>query len=76
MLQLLAAGCANKVVASTLDIALGTVKVHVKSILAKLEAKSRTQAAAVANCRGLLQWEDEVPFPDPVLLHAPEGPAA
>jgi DNA-binding NarL/FixJ family response regulator len=74
VLQLLAAGCANKVVASTLDIALGTVKVHVKSILAKLEAKSRTQAAAVAHRRGLLQREDEVP--DPVLLHAAERPAA
>ena len=58
VLRLVAAGCANKVVANRLDIALGTVKVHVKSILDKLGARTRTEAAAVAQRRGLLGHED------------------
>jgi len=54
VLELLAQGCCNKTIASALDIALGTVKAHVRAILAKLKASSRTEAASVAAARGLL----------------------
>jgi Bacterial regulatory proteins, luxR family len=37
----------------------GTVKAHVKSILAKLNAASRTEAIAIAHRRGLLPYESE-----------------
>jgi DNA-binding CsgD family transcriptional regulator len=54
VLELLAQGCCNKTIANALDIALGTVKAHVRAILAKLKASSRTEAASVAAARGLL----------------------
>ena len=58
VLRLVVAGCANKIVARELDIALGTVKVHVKSIMTKLGARTRTEAAAVAQRRGLIGREE------------------
>lgn len=54
ILWLIASDMSNKVVASELDIALGTVKAHVKAILDKLGARSRTQAIVIAAQRGLL----------------------
>jgi DNA-binding NarL/FixJ family response regulator len=54
VLHLLADGHCNKAVARQLDIALGTVKAHVKAILAKLEVTSRTQAVSIATQRGLV----------------------
>jgi len=45
ILQLLAEGAANKLIAQRLSITEATVKVHVKSILRKIRAKNRTQAA-------------------------------
>lgn len=54
VLRFVVAGDANKVIARKLNIALGTVKVHVRSIISKLAAKTRTEAAAVARRRGLL----------------------
>ncbi len=54
ILQLLASGLSNKLVASALNIALGTVKAHTKAILDKLGARSRTQATVIAAQRGLL----------------------
>jgi DNA-binding NarL/FixJ family response regulator len=59
VLRLLVAGCSNKGIALDLDIALGTVKAHVKAILGKLEAKTRTEAAAVAQRRGLFARDAE-----------------
>lgn len=55
ILTLLAAGDPNKAIARKLDITEGTVKTHVKSVLAKLGATSRTEAAAVAARRGLIE---------------------
>jgi DNA-binding NarL/FixJ family response regulator len=55
VLQLVATGCANKVIAARLQIGVGTVKTHMRSVLDKLDAESRTEAAAVAHRRGLLQ---------------------
>lgn len=53
VLRCVVAGDANKIVAKKLNIALGTVKVHVGSIMSKLGARTRTEAAAVARRRGL-----------------------
>lgn len=55
VLALLVAGWGNKAIASQLDIALGTVKAHVKAILEKLNVGSRLQAAMVAEQRGMLR---------------------
>jgi len=54
ILRWLASGSSNKVIASELNIALGTVKAHVKAILDKLGARSRTQATVIAAQRGML----------------------
>ncbi|GGP24399.1 LuxR C-terminal-related transcriptional regulator [Silvimonas amylolytica] len=54
VLTLLASGNCNKEIASSLGISVGTTKTHVAAILDKLQADSRTQAAAIARDRGLL----------------------
>ena len=54
ILRLIASGMSNKLIASELNIALGTVKAHAKSVLDKLGARSRTQATVMAAQRGLL----------------------
>jgi DNA-binding NarL/FixJ family response regulator len=54
VLHLVASGCCNKSIAKELDITVDTVKSHVKSILAKLRAESRTHAVAIANERGII----------------------
>ncbi|MGD9710327.1 MAG: two-component system response regulator NarL [Halothiobacillaceae bacterium] len=53
ILQKIAEGLSNKQIGRELDIAEGTVKVHVKHILRKLELRSRVEAAvwAVDNLR-------------------------
>jgi DNA-binding NarL/FixJ family response regulator len=45
ILRRLMEGESNKVIARKLDIAEATIKVHIKSILRKVQAKNRTQAA-------------------------------
>ena len=54
VLQQLAQGRSNKDIARRLSITEGTAKTHVKSILTKLDAISRTEAVAVAHKRGLI----------------------
>jgi DNA-binding NarL/FixJ family response regulator len=54
VLRLLAHGLANKQIARDLGIAEKTVKTHVSSILGKLGAQSRTQAALYAGRVGLV----------------------
>ncbi|MGN6826623.1 response regulator transcription factor [Paucibacter sp. M5-1] len=54
VLLLLGEGLDNKSIALRLDIALGTVKSHVKAVLDKLDASSRTHALAAALQRGLI----------------------
>ena len=54
VLRLLARGQCNKTIARQLGIAVGTVKTHVKGILAKLEASSRTEAASIAAEKGIV----------------------
>ena len=47
-------GLSNKEIARKLTLTEGTVTIHVKAILAKLNATSRTEASAIAHRRGLL----------------------
>ncbi|MEM7505059.1 MAG: LuxR C-terminal-related transcriptional regulator, partial [Pseudomonadota bacterium] len=54
----LAAGQSNKVIARELGISDGTVKLHVKSILRKLEVHSRVQAAVIAVEAGICKHDD------------------
>lgn len=55
ILCLLADGQSNKVIARNLGISDGTVKLHVKAILRKLEVHSRVEAAVIAVEQGLKQ---------------------
>jgi DNA-binding NarL/FixJ family response regulator len=77
-------GMSNKAIASKLTVAVGTVKTHVKSVLEKLDASSRTEAVSIAQRRGILRDDDDGAsrtlrrfshFGRPLLseLHAPSG---
>lgn len=57
ILHLVAGGLSNMEIATTLHIAEGTVKTHIKSILAKLEARDRSQAMVIGMKRGLVRPE-------------------
>jgi two-component system nitrate/nitrite response regulator NarL len=48
ILGLLAEGLSNKLIARQLGISDGTVKLHVKAILRKLNVHSRVEAAVIA----------------------------
>jgi DNA-binding NarL/FixJ family response regulator len=54
VLQLLAEGLPNKVIAARLDISEHTVKFHINSIMGKLGAQSRTDAVMRATRSGLI----------------------
>ena len=54
VLQLIAEGNANKIVADRLEITEDTVKAHVRSILSKLGANDRTHAVTIALKRGII----------------------
>ena len=54
ILALVATGLSNRRIARSLFISERTVKFHVSSILAKLEARNRTHAVAIGRERGLL----------------------
>ena len=55
VLQRVAAGGANKIVAGELNISEETVKAHMRSILAKLSANDRTHAVMIALKRGIIE---------------------
>jgi DNA-binding NarL/FixJ family response regulator len=55
ILKLIAAGNANKQIASQLSITEETVKGRVKSILSKLNANDRTHAATIGLKRGIIE---------------------
>jgi DNA-binding NarL/FixJ family response regulator len=50
----LSAGKSNKIIARDAGIGIGTVKYHINNILSKLNVSCRTEAASVAQKRGLL----------------------
>jgi DNA-binding NarL/FixJ family response regulator len=53
VLHLLASGRSNKAIGNELGLAVGTIKAHVKAILVKLGARSRTEAISICHRRGL-----------------------
>ena len=55
ILALLAAGKSNQEIAELLYISAGTVRVHVHTILQKLDVRDRTQAAVLALQKGLIE---------------------
>jgi DNA-binding NarL/FixJ family response regulator len=54
---MVAKGLGNKEIASALNIAEVTVKLHVSHVLEKLSVKDRTQAATVALQRGIISLD-------------------
>jgi LuxR family maltose regulon positive regulatory protein len=54
VLQLMAKGLSNPVIASRLYLSLNTVKVHTRNIYGKLGVHSRTQAIAKARALAIL----------------------
>ena len=65
VLRLVAAGKSNKEIGSSLDVAEGTVKVHVNHILGKLGVTGRVEAILVAVQRGIVHLADSRPAADP-----------
>ncbi len=55
VLELLRLGITNKEIAEALKVAPGTIKTHVREVLDKLGAMSRTEAVTIALHRGLLK---------------------
>ncbi|VTU16412.1 LuxR C-terminal-related transcriptional regulator [Variovorax sp. RA8] len=55
VLDLLSLGRCNKSIANELDVAVGTVKTHVRAIMCKLDAPSRMAAILEANRLGLIR---------------------
>jgi DNA-binding NarL/FixJ family response regulator len=66
VLSLVVEGLSNKAVARHLRISVGTVKAHVRSIFGKLGAKTRTQAAAEAQRRGLVEVTESAGLAYPI----------
>jgi DNA-binding CsgD family transcriptional regulator len=54
VLELVAAGLGNKAIARALGLSINTVKYHLASIFAKLDARTRTEAVSAAARRGEL----------------------
>jgi len=59
ILALIADGKSNQEIASVLYISPGTVRVHVHTILQKLEVRDRTQAAILAVQKGLIPQKSD-----------------
>ena len=58
VIRLVAQGKSNRQIADELAITVGTVRVHVSSILSKLHLASRTQATLYALREGLASLDD------------------
>ncbi|WP_425258797.1 DNA-binding response regulator [Rubrivivax sp. RP6-9] len=54
VLRMVAEGASNKLAARRLAISVGTVKAHLKNVLDKLDAATRTEASIIARQRGIL----------------------
>lgn len=61
ILQFVAQGATNKQIAESLFVSENTVKTHMRNIMEKLHIANRSQAAAYAVRRGLIQLDDEEP---------------
>jgi len=58
VLQLVAQGATNKEIADSLFISENTVKTHLRNMMEKLHLANRSQAAAYAIKRGLVQYQE------------------
>jgi len=65
ILRLLVTGASNKLIAIRLGIAEATVKVHLKTLLRKIDASNRTQAAIWALNNGFTETPANGPAPGP-----------
>jgi DNA-binding NarL/FixJ family response regulator len=65
VLRQVAKGRSNKEIAGTLDLAAGTVKIHIEHILQKLVASNRAEATTRAFELGILELDDD-PAPSPM----------
>jgi DNA-binding NarL/FixJ family response regulator len=74
VLRQIALGLSNKRIASELSRSVGTVKTHVKAILAKLGASSRTHAVALARRYGITPEEDDG-ISRPAMINASPRPS-
>ena len=54
VLRLLGNGDSNKIIAATLGITLDTTKKHVRNVIDKMQARSRTHAAIIAAQAGIV----------------------
>ncbi len=61
VLQLVAQGATNKEIAGALFISENTVKTHLRSIMETLHLANRSQAAAYAVKKGLVQYKNDNP---------------
>ncbi|MBA7694449.1 Transcriptional regulatory protein DegU [subsurface metagenome] len=59
VLQLVAQGATNKEIGDSLFISENTVKTHLRSIMEKLHLANRSQAAAYAVNKGLVQYKEQ-----------------
>jgi DNA-binding NarL/FixJ family response regulator len=57
VLELVARGASNKEIATNLNLSARTVETHVSNIMAKLRARSRTEAVNLAIQRGIIMLE-------------------
>jgi len=81
ILRCLLNGYSNKLIARVLDITEGTVKVHLKTLMKKISAVNRTQAALWARSQGIGEDPDPlksrqaqpIPVGDALPLAAPLG---
>jgi len=55
VLELIARGTGNKLIAANLNISESTVKTHIQSIFQKLDVNDRTEAVTKALSRGIIQ---------------------
>jgi DNA-binding NarL/FixJ family response regulator len=67
-------GLSNKAIARNLTVRVGTVKTHVKAIFNKLDARSRTEAVAIDQRRGILREECECLPPEIKAVRTDERP--
>ncbi|NOT12488.1 MAG: response regulator transcription factor [Methylococcaceae bacterium] len=58
VLELMVRGLPNKSIANTLNVAEGTVKLHVAAIMRALGARNRTQAVTEASRRGMVYYDN------------------
>jgi DNA-binding NarL/FixJ family response regulator len=54
VLRLMGNGDSNKIISATLGITLDTTKKHVRNVIDKMQARSRTHAAIIAAQAGLV----------------------